>query len=61
MKLDRMLKAWVIFASSCSALFSEAHLLNWATLGKVCSAEGDSGRMWAQAMVLSPFFSTRGL
>lgn len=40
---------------------SPAHLLNWATLGKVCSAEGDSGRMSAQATMLSPFFSTRDL
>lgn len=37
------------------------HLLNWATLGKVCSAEGDSGRMSAQATTASPSFSTSDL
>lgn len=37
------------------------HLLKLVTLGNVCTAEGDSGRMLAHAMMVLPFFSTRDL
>lgn len=51
----------IYLSSSSSSLFFTAHLLNSATSGKVCSAEGDSGRMSAQPRMLSPFFSTTDL
>lgn len=37
------------------------HRLNVVTLGNVCAADGDSGRMSAQAVMFSPFFSTKDL
>ena len=42
-------------------LFYYAHLLKVATLGKVWFAEGDSGRISAQATTLFPFLSCTDL
>ena len=43
------------------ACFHDTHRLKSVTLGKTCSADGDSGRMGAHATMLSPFYNTRVL